>query len=344
MSRHPRASRSSRVPLAVAAVATLVALAACGTGSATGPGEAMDARLAQGTTIAVTLDADPSGVADPTEAAKVEELLASQADGPLMTLAIDADGAVTGMSMLDALFVRRAGNDVYLRVDWAQLEEADAAPLPQDPRDAIESFGLGGEAGGLFDALSAGEWIGITDISDSAQNLMGSLLGPSEAPMLPDTSNEEVQALLEEQHLDSVDAFLDTYVTATGDNPWELTIDGAALQQALDDVEEAAAQAGVPSNLELGSDGDPLPDTITGLTLTAQDGVATELRIDLDEFMGSIGGDMLGDEDLADLAEIAEADAALVLTMTDLGDDAGAPADATTVSLSDLMTMMGEGG
>lgn len=344
MSPQPRATAAVRARLAITAISISLVLAACATGSAAGPSEAMDARLAQGTTVAVTLDADPDAIADPAAAAQVEDALAAQADGPLMTMAIDPDGAVTGMSLADAVFVRRAGNDVYLRVDWTRLDDMEGAPLPQDPRDALDELGMSGDAGDLSTALAAGEWVGITDISDSAQNLVGSLLGPSEAPMLPDPSNEEVQALLEEQHLDSVDAFLTNYVTATGDNPWELTIDGAAVQQALEDVEAGANEAGVSSDMQLGNKDMSLPDTITGLTLTAQDGVATELRIDLDEFMSSVGGATLGNEDLAELAELSEADPTLIVTMTDLGDNAGPPADATTISLSDLMTMMGEEG
>lgn len=347
MSSQPRPFARGRLAM-IASVAT-IALAACATGSASSPGEAMDARLAQGTTIAVTIDADPADMADADAAAEVERMLAAQADGPLMTVAVDPDGAVAGMSLLDAVFVRRAGNDVYVRVDWDELESLDDEALQQDPRDALDQFGMAADGPGeMVAALSAGEWVGITGISDSAEQLMGAL-GPSEGAMLPDTSDEEVQALLEEQDLDSVDAFLGSYVTATGDNPWELTIDGAAVQRALDEVASAAAENGA-GDLGMGTEDHELPATITGLTLTAEDGVATELRINMGEFMASMGEDAIdellagmGAGDLSDeqLDKLLAADPAIVLTMTDLGDNATPPADAVTMSLSELMSTMG---
>lgn len=338
--------RSSRIRLVAATAASSILVAGCATGSATSPGDAMENRFAQGTTIAVTLAADPSALTDPDEAEALQQALDAQAGGALMTLGVDPDGAVTSWSLLDAFHVRRAGDDLYLRVDWATVEKLQDEPMAEDPRTAIEQLGASMEDNTeLFTALANGDWIGITGISDSAEQLLGGMMGPSEAPLLPDTSNEEVTALLAEQNLDSVANFMATYVTAEGDGPWELTIDGVALQQALEEIEEAAEEAGVPSDQTevLTQQQGDLPATITGLTLTADDDMATELRIDIDEFASSMSVGM-ADEELAELAEMTAADPEIVLTMTDLGDNTGAPADATTIPMADLVALMGQQG
>lgn len=342
-------STPSRIRLVAATAASSLLIAGCATGSATGsatgPGDAMENRFAQGTTIAVTLSADPSGLTEPDEIESLQQALDAQADGALVTLGVDPDGAVTSWSLLDAFHFRRAGDDLYLRVDWARLESLQDEPMAEDPRTTIEQLGASMEDDTeLFTALANGDWIGITGISDSAEQLLGGMMGPSEAPMLPDTSNEEVTALLAEQNLDSVANFMATYVTAEGDGPWELTIDGVALQQALKEVEAAAVEAGVPSDqTEALTQQQDLPAAISGLTLTALDGMATELRIDIDEFGSSMAVGM-DDEELAELAEMTAADPEIVLTMTDLGDNAGAPADATTIAMADLVALMGQGG
>lgn len=335
----------TRTGLAAASAAAALALAGCASPTSTAtPSEAMESRLAQGTTIAVTIEADPDALSDPEDAAELSEMLAVAGDTPFMTLGVDPDGAVTAMSLLDAVEVRRIGDDVYLRVDWDRLEDLDDAPLDpdQDPREAIRE--LGGFLTGAEDlatALAAGEWIGITDVGDGAEDLLGDLMAPTPGVAAPDDADsEELAALMEEYDLDSVDAFLDTYVTAEGDNPWELTIDGAALQEALDAIEAEASEAGVVTDMT-GDVGD-LPDTITGITMTAQDGLASEVRIDLAEVGTAMATSTLDSDDMADLAEMAEAEPTLVLTMTDLGDNGGAPADATTIAMADLVAMMGD--
>jgi hypothetical protein len=331
----------TRTRLAAVAAGTALALAGCATAdTAASPGDAMEARLAQGTTVAVTLEADPEALTDPDAAAELSDMLDVTDGGPLMTVGLDPDGAVTSMSFVDAIEVRRIGNDVYLRVDWDRIDQLEGADLEEDPRAAIQELGtffVGAED--LAAALAAGEWIGITDVGDSADELLGDLMAPTPGATAPGlgADSEEVAALMEEYDLDSVGAFLDTYVTAEGDNPWELTVDGAALQQALEDVEAAAAEAGVTTELT----GDvALPDTITGITMTATDGMASEVRIDMVEVGSAMAATM--DDDMADVAEMAAAEPTLVLTMTDLGDNGGAPAEATTIPMADLLTMMGD--
>lgn len=330
-----------RTGLTAVAAGAALTLAGCATSTtAASPGDAMESRLAQGTTVAVTLEADPDALADPDDAAELSDMLAVADGGPLMTVGLDPDGAVTSMSLGGAIEVRRIGNDVYLRVDWDRIEQLGDAELDEDPRMAIQELGtffMGAED--LSAALAAGEWIGITDVGDSAEQLLGDLMAPSPGATAPGlgTDSEEVAALMEEYDLDSVGAFLDTYVTAEGDNPWELTVDGAALQQALEDIEAAAAEAGVAT--EMTSDV-ALPDTISGIAMTATDGLASEVRIDLAEVGTAMAATM--DDDMGDIADMAAAEPTLVLTMTDLGDNGGAPAEATTIPMADLLTMMGE--
>lgn len=350
MSLHPSIGSGARAA-AVAVVA--LALAACGMGAGTGqsPDEVLDNRFARGTTIEVRMDLDADALRD-DDADEARRMMDLQQDAPLVSMGLDPDGQSTSLSLLDVAAMQWIGDDLYLRVDVdraaaAGVFEPGEAPDPDQLASQVMPL-LGGDD--LAAAMAAGEWIGITDVSATLRDGFGGMglgdlgalggLGgmdgmelPSDLPTALPTSgpdDEELQALLEEYDLDDPAAMVATYATVEGTGPWQITIDGAAIRDAL-----SAIEAELGASPMGGPDAADLPDTIGGITLEADGDVASRITIDLAEALGADAG--VRPEDLA---EMEAADATMVIDLRDWDADA-APEGATTIPAADLMASMG---
>lgn len=337
-----------RLRTAAAATAALALLGAgCAPGgAATTPDQALENRFARGTVVEMRIDADTEGMSE-QDARGLAQLQELQADSPLVAVGISPEGEPTSWNFADVVEVRWVTSDLYLRMDLARMAELgamseDAAPTPMpDPQDLADQLSamIGGQQE-LTTALANGEWVGITDVSESLQGLVGDLgamggpMGlPSELPgdlASPPVDDEEAQALREEFGLSSFDEFLSTYATVEGDNPWQVTIDGAALRDALAEIEARTGATGA-----MGGDLEAIPDTIEGITVEADGEVATSISLELAALA------TLGDATDDDLARIADSGATLRLDLADWDEQAGAPADAVTVPMSELVASLG---
>lgn len=364
--------------LAIAAVATTMALAATGCGTGTDaqdqPGQALENRFARGTVVEMRVEGDSGAVDDQEIADQLATLQDVQRDAPLVAVGVDPDGQPTSLSMAGAVDVRWVTNDLYLRADMDRLDELvatedqDTTQMP-DPQDLADQLSLliGGHEE-LTTAFANGEWVGVTGVTDAVQGLLGDLdqLGsmgmpsaaatppgdstaPADAvPSVDSTSDtttglagvdeEELQALREEYDLTGFDAFLATYATVEGDGPWEVTIDGAALREALAAIEEQAGVAASDMGMgTMGADLERLPDTIEGITITADGDLATSVRIDMSQALADVGDGFSPEERDA----MQQAGATIVFDFTDWDETAGAPEDAVTIPMNELLAPMG---
>lgn len=334
----------------VPVVAGAMLLAGCADGdAASGPGEAFDNRIAAGTAVDVTVQADPSAL-EGDEAEELQEVLDMQGEGPLMTAAVSPDGDAFGVSFGgDAVQARFADEALYVKVDWDRLAELDpdiTAELPTAEEQADMTAELPPQVGELATGLFDGDWVGITGLSEDTLGTLGALGGAT--GQVPDQDElDEMRALLEDHELDSVGAAMDAYVTATGDNPWELALHVRDLAEAMADLSREAEELGLEGPGMTGTDGagdiedelDELPETVEGFTLEAEDGRASRMVVDVATVMESADAEVDADE----LARVEAADLQLVLDMRDVGDLASAPSDATVADIDTLIGQFMEG-
>ncbi len=367
--------RSALTAALTSLAAAAVVLAGCGTDAAAGPQQAVQERLDRGVSVEVTIEADPSTVDDAEAAQAVQEILDRQADGPLLVLSRSGDGQARGVVLgQGAVEARLVEDTAYLHLDAAALAEGDIdlpgplgdllpsdlpSPSPDDDEPAADPSapGMPGDVGALLGALGEQDWIGVSGVTPEH---LAELTGKAE-----ETPSEQdmaaVEDLLAEHDLDSWTGLLDGYATVEGDGPWDITVDARALATAMEDVDaQAEVLLGAPSEQDgdVGDedhgdhDVDPadLPDQVGGITIEAEDGVATRMVVDLATVHEALGEamDHVDDPDADDDPAIGEllaaADARLVLTMVDVGERTDTPADAAVVDLELLDAMMQSGG
>lgn len=353
-------ARRHRPALALLAAGS-IALAACGTDpGAGGPEQAVQERLDRGVAVEVTLEADPAALDDPEARERVQELLDRQADGPLLVASRSGDGAARGVVLHGgAVEARLVDDTAYLRLDTTALAQGEALGGGRLGELLEESSGDGdgdGTAGlaTLFDALGEDRWIGVSGLDEER---LAELAGVSPDPgdgdpgdRDPDESGTDesgtddaaadVEELLAERGLDDLSGLFEGYATVTGEGPWQVEVHARDLATALAAVgDQVAAQAGDDADdRDAGDhqhDPEDLPERVGGVVVSATDGVADRVTIDLARVLGDLHA---GDRDGADRGDhqamldgLAAADARLVLDLVDVGDRVDTPTDAAVV-------------
>ncbi len=348
-------SRTRSTTLAVLA-AGAVTMAACGTDAAAGPGQAVQERLDRGVSVEVTLEADPSAIDDPEVAAEVQDLLDRQAEAPLLVASRSGDGVATALVLHDgAIEVRKVGDTAYLRLDQQALAAAtdDDATGPLAELDDLLSdpdAAGGDEAPGIGSLLAAiGEdgWVGVSGLTEER---LAELAGMGDDA--PD-DGEAIADLLAERGLDDLAGLTEGYATVTGEGPWQVEVHARDLATALQEVaSEADISRGSDDEESDGPDEDhdlaDLPERVGGATVSATDGVATRVVVDLATAVADLDDDTgateRDDDHDAMLAELAASDARLVLDMVDVGDRVDAPTDAAVVDVALLDALLAADG
>lgn len=279
------------------------------------------------------------------------EALAAEAGEPIPpeAEALFAEGFVSGAFAPETGFALTLGEGdgflqlrgveeaLYVRVDLQALGEVspDAMadlPDPQALQGQLGALGLPPEVQEVASAALAGEWVGITGLSQESLESFAESMGgqmPSEGDV--EAQQEQLQALLEEKGLTDGDAFTERYLTVEGEGPtYDLTLMARAFVQTLNEIAaDLEGQLGATgADMDELPTADDVPETVEGLSVTVEDGTATSLSADLATLAQSAG------EDAGDLAE---GDVTVRMDMADLGDELAVPEGATTIGFEQLV-------
>lgn len=350
--------------MAAASIAAL-ALAGCsgGDGGDGGDGSALGAdaspeevvaeglgnRLENGAAFALRFDGDfdkleeaGDGESFPPE---VEEMLteghirgAFQPEGGF-AMTVGADDGFLAMRYIDEA--------LYLRLDLAALtevagEEAGQIPPPEQLQGQLGMFGLPPEVEAVAEAALSGEWIGITGLTQEQLQDFAESMGQT----MPDQGEvedqqDEVMDILEEHGLTDGTTFTEEYLQVEGDGPtYDITVMARQLVTTLNEIstEVEGTLGAAGGDMEDMPEADEVPETLSGFTVTVEDGAATSVSADLVAVAESAGEDTEGAE---------PGDMTIIVDMSDIGDELSVP-DATTIAFEDLVSgvmggMMGGG-
>lgn len=332
-----------RLPHSLAAMSTAaaLALAACGgPGVPASPSDAvaqgLDARLQDGFSFELAFELTDAGraslVRDNGEqmAQLLEDGLISGAYQPPDKVAVSIGGDNPWLE------IRQLTEEIYLRVDLEGLAsfagEDMNLPSPVELQAMLGEMGLSADIAAVAQAAVRGEWIGITGMTEEALAGISQSLG---VPMpTPDAqASEDMRDALERAGLLDGEQLTERYLIVTGgEGAYEVEVKAralvAALAEALAELEQYAE--GFTANDM--PDPDDVPETVTGITITLDDGKADLITLDLYEI-----GSAFDDQAMAE-AGIGEGDAKLVFDFGDLdAGQVGVPEGATTITLDALM-------
>lgn len=342
--------------MAAAAVAAL-ALAGCsddgGGGSSLGAdaapadvvAEGLGDRLENGAAFTLNIDGDLDALAEESGEEVPPEVRDLLTDDQIRGAFQPEVGFALTVGAGDGFIEMRAIDEaLYLRLDLAAVAElgGDAAQLP--PPEALQGqlgmFGLPPEVEAVAEAALAGEWVGITGLSQEQLQDFAESMGTT----MPDDSEEQQEAamdVLEENGFLDGQTFTERYLQVEGDGPtYDVTVLARELITALDEIgtelESTLGAAG--GDMEDLPEADEVPETLSGFTVTVEDGAATAVGADVAAIAESAGEDTEGME---------PGDLVVSLNLSDIGDQLSVP-DATTIAFEDLVSgvmggMMGGG-
>ncbi len=334
--------------MAAAAVAAL-ALAGCsddgGGGSSLGAdaapadvvAEGLGDRLENGAAFTVTIDGDLDALAEESGEEIPPEVRDLLTDGQIRGAFQPEVGFALTVGADDGFIEMRAIEEaLYLRLDLAAVAElgGDAAQLP--PPEALQGqlgmFGLPPEVEAVAEAALAGEWVGITGLSQEQLQDFAESMGTT----MPDDGEVEEQQeaamdILEEKGFLDGQAFTERYLQVEGDGPtYDVTVLARELVSALNEIgtelESTLGAAG--GDMEDLPDADQVPETLSGFSVTVEDGSATAVAADVAAIAESAGEDTEGME---------AGDLVITLNLSDIGDQLSVP-DATTIAFEDLVS------
>lgn len=246
------------------------------------------------------------------------------------------------------LQMRAVEEALYLRFDLEALadlagEEGAQIPPPEQLKGQLGMFGLPPDVQAVAEAALSGEWVGITGLTQQQLQDFAESMGQT----VPDDSEVEdqqdaVMDILEERGLTDGTTFTERYLQVEGDGPtYDVTVMARQLVTTLNEISTelettlGAAAGGMDDDLP---DASEVPETLSGFSVTVEDGAATAVGADLAAVAQSAGEDTEG---------VEPGDLVLVVTLSDLGDQLSIP-DATTIAFEDLVSgvmggMMGGG-
>lgn len=332
-----------------AAGAAMLALTACSgdggdeLGADAAPAEVvaagLDARLENGAAFTLSMDGDLEAIAEragepvpPELADMMEEGLVSGAFAPEQGFAmtLGADGGFFEMRAVDEA--------LYLRLDLeaiaSSFPEAGEIPPPDMLRGQIQEFGLPPDIQGLAEAALDGQWVGITGLSEEALTGFAESMGGT----VPSSEDAEAQQealtdILEEKGLLDGETITERYLTVEGDGPTYLvTVMARELVETLNEVAaELEANLGAAAGADMGElpDTADVPETLSGFSVTVEDGTATAVGMDMAMMAESAG---------EPIEEIEPGELVMQVELDDLGDQLAVPGDATTIDFESFVT------
>lgn len=248
------------------------------------------------------------------------------------------------------LELRAVEEALYLRFDLEALtelagEEAGQIPPPEQLKGQLGMFGLPPDVQAVAEAALSGEWVGITGLTQEQLQTFAESMGQT----VPDDGDVEeqqdaVKDILEEHGLTDGTTFTETYLQVEGEGPdYDVTVMARQLVTTLNEISAeleatlGAAAGGMDDDLP---DATEVPETLSGFSVTVEDGAATAVAADLAAVAQSAGEDTEGME---------PGDLVMVVALSDVGDELGIPDGATTIAFEDLVSgvmggMMGGGG
>lgn len=329
--------------LAVAGAAAL-ALSACSGdgGTAAGPAGAvadgLGARLDDGAAFTLTLDGDLEAIAERSGEPIPPDLADLLSDG-LVSGAFSPDGGFALTIGADGGFVEMRAVDeaLYLRLDLeavtTSFPDAGDVPPPEVLRGQLEALPLSPELSAVAEAALDGQWVGITGLSQEAIEDLASTMGGG-VPSGDEAADQQeaVRELLEEQGLLDGQAFTERYLVVEGDGPtYDVTLMARDLVIAFNEISGELEQTLGAAAGDMGElpDTAEVPETLTGFSVTVEDGVATAIIADIAEVAESAG---------ETVDELEPGDLVATLVLDDLGDQLAVPEGATTIDLEALVT------
>lgn len=331
--------------------AAALALAACGGGEAGSPQETvvaqgLDARFEDGAAWTLSVDGDLDAIAgqldEPTapEALFDEESLLGEG---LVRGAFGPDGGVAMTVGTDDGFfeVRAVDEALHLRLDLEGLREfspeaSGEVPDPEELLGQLEVLGLPPTLQMTAGALLEGGWIGITGLTQEQIQSFAEDFGRAGLPS-GEEATEDVRALLEEEDLLDGGALTDRFLEVEGDGPtYDVTIMAREFFETMNELnaelQDTLGPMGGSADQDL-PELEDVPETLSGFTITVEDGQATEITGDVATITESVGEDADG---------LEEGDVTVRLQLDDLVDQLEVPADATTIAFEELLeTVMG---
>lgn len=328
--------------------ATMLALTACsddgggGLSADAAPAEVVAAglgdRLENGASFTLRVDGDLDAIAERVGEPAPPELEQLMTDG-LVSGAFSPDGGFALTIGADGGFfeMRAVEEALYLRLDLDQVAttfpEAGEIPPPEVLRGQLEGFGLPPDLTALADAALAGEWVGITGLSqeaieDFAASMGGAVPSDDEAA----DQEEAVRAVLEERGLLDGDQFTERYLTVEGEGPtYDLTVMARDLVATLNEIsaELEASLGAAAGNMGDLPTADEVPETLEGFSVTVEDGTATAITADVAEIAASAG---------EAIEEIESGELVVTIDLDDVGDQLSVPEGATTIDFETLIT------
>ena len=332
--------------MAVAGAAAL-ALTACsgngdtGLGPDASPQEVVAAglgeRLENGAAFTLTLDGDLDAIADRVGEPAPQGLQELMADG-LVTGAFSPDGgfAITLGADGGFLELRAVEEALYLRLDLDKVAttfpDAGDIPPPEVLRGQLESLPLPPDLSAVAGAALDGEWVGITGLSQEAlQDFAETMGGTGPSADEATEQQEAVRAILEDKGLLDGQTLTERYLTVEGEGPtYDLTVMARDLVTTLNEVaaELESSLGGAAGDMGDLPSAEDVPETLSGFSVTIEDGTATAIIADIAEVAASAGESM---------DEVQPGELVATLTLDDLGDQLTAP-DATTIDFQSLIT------
>lgn len=330
--------------------AAALALSACSSDGSDGDRGGLDAdaapadvvaaglgdRLDNGAAFTLLVEGDLDAVAARTGEPLPAELERLLSEGLVSGAFHPEDGFALTIGSDGGFFEMRAvERALYVRLDLEQLSstfpDVGEIPPPEVLRGQLEALPLSPDVSAFAEAALDGQWVGITGLSEEAlQDLAGSL---GAAPPDEDVADQQdaVRSLLEEHDLLDGDAFTQRYLSVDGDGPtYAVTVMARDLVATLDDITDELEGSLGPAAGDMGGlpDADDVPETLSGFSVTVEDGTATALGADVAMIADSAG---------EGIAELEAGDIVITLRLRDLGDQLSVP-DATTIDVEELVT------
>jgi hypothetical protein len=284
-------TRRRRLPVVVTAVLALV-LAACGGDDdpSSALADAFERTFSDSLAYELTIDADDAALTgmaeDDGQVAAIVRGLALEGvmDDDAMSLTVRGLGSplleLRSLDEGDTLFARLGIRDLLALAGGGDFDPAQLL--------ALSGTELSAETEAVVLAGLEGRWLAIEGGFEEAIDA-----GASE-------DTEEAEAAVEELLGGDLAGFLERYVTAAGEDRGDeqRTIEVEfQLREFLRAASEVDAEAAGVSTDDLEADLAELPETVPGL-VTLQDGLVTELRIELATPLRDSGAEVDGDLDL----------------------------------------------
>lgn len=233
------------------------------------------------------------------------------------------------------LQMRALEESLYLRFDLQALtelagEEADQIPPPEQLQGQLGMFGLPPEVEAVAEAALSGEWVGITGLTEEQLQDFAESMGQT-MPDEDEVDQDAIMDVLEEHGLTDGTRFTEEYLQVEGDGPtYDVTVMARQLVTTITEVsaelESTLGAAG--GDMEDLPEADDVPETLSGFTITVEDGAATAVGADLAAVAQSAGEDTEG---------VEPGDLLMNMTLSDVGDELSVP-DATTIAFDDLVS------